>query len=291
MRFGMRGLVVAVVVGAALPVSAAGSVEGGARQARGVQAEGLAQRSAGPRLGAVTTASVRETVEGSRYTIRTTVKSPARATKVTLQKFNPPEYSFEEPGWDDVKTVSVRGRSRIKTTVVAAGPNSERYRAVVRYPRVKPIPSRPVTVRIWRWIPLSDYDPYYETGGTTTVGTFGINGNVYTGFGPYLYSHVGSWEARFTPGRHCKAFRGIIGLDDDSDDGSSGTISIISDDTQAYVSPSLTPGMTSTITVPLATPYRLGIRLSDTSPGGTENHDAIESYPAIGDPALLCTGV
>jgi len=39
-----------------------------------------------------------------------------------------------------------------------------------------------------------------------------------------LHSHVGSWEARFTPGRHCKALRGTVGLDDDSDDGSSGTI-------------------------------------------------------------------
>ena len=185
----------------------------------------------------------------------------------------------------------VRGRAKIKTVVVATDHNTERYRAIVRYKTTEPVTTRPVTVRIWRWIPLSDYTPYYETGGTTTNGTFGINGRVYAGFGPYLYSHVGSWEARFTPGRHCKAFMGTVGLDDDSDDGSSGTIAITGDDEPIYQSPSLTPGMELEITIPLTKPYRLGINLSDTSPGGTEGHDEIESYPAIGVPALLCTGV
>jgi hypothetical protein len=219
------------------------------------------------------------------------LRSPKSAAKVTVQKFDPPEYSFQEPAWVDVKTVSVRGRTKIKTGVVATDHNTERDRAIVRYKTSKPITTRPVTVRIWRWIPLSDYTPYYETGGTTTRGIFGINGRVYTGFGPYLYSHIGSWEARFTPGRHCKVLKGTVGLDDDSDDGSSGTIAITGDDEPIYQSPSLTPGVDLAITIPLTKPYRLGIQLSDTSPGGTEDHDEIESYPAIGDPALLCTGV
>jgi hypothetical protein len=144
-------------------------------------------------------------------------------------------------------------------------------------------------VTIWRWIPLSDYDPYYETGGTT-FGTFGINGRIYEGWGPLLHSHVGYWEASFTPGRHCAAFRGLVGLDDDSDDASSGTVAITPDDVQIYESQPLAPGTELPVTVPLANPYRLGVILTDTTPGGTDGHDDIESYPSIGDPTLLCTG-
>ena len=230
----MLDRVVAVVGAAALLVAAASSAASGAPQEHVANEVFLAKR-AEPRLGAVTTASVRQTTEGDRYKIRTTIRSPKRDTKITLQKFDPPEYSFEEPEWNDVKTLSVRGRSKIKTTVVATGPNTERYRTVVNYQQARKIVTRAVSVTVWRWIPLSEYDPYYETGGTTTLGTFGMNGHVYSGFGPYLFSHVGSWEARFTPGRHCTAFKGVIGLDDDSDDGSSGTISITSDDTQVYL--------------------------------------------------------
>lgn len=287
-RAGAATLVAAMLVGA---TDAAGGAFNGAPQAPGFERAAAAKPDVGADRGARTAASVRRAVEGVRYTITTTLRSPTRATKVTLQKFDPPEYSFQEPAWADVKTLRVRGRAKIKTKVVATDHNIERYRAIVRYESAKPVTTRPVAVRIWRWIPLSDYYPYYETGGTTTQGTFGINGRVYAGFGPYLHSHVGSWEARFTPGRHCNAFKGTFGLDDDSDDGSSGTIAIVGDDKPLYQSPSLTPGMDLAITVPLPEPYRLGIQLSDTSPGGTEGDDEFESYPAIGAPALLCTGV
>ncbi len=63
------------------------------------------------------------------------------------------------------------------------------------------------------------------------------------------------------------------------------------DDTRVYHSSALTPGMSLPVSVPIAKPYRLGIQLSDTSPGGTEGHDEVEAYPAIGDPALRCTGL
>jgi hypothetical protein len=293
-RVGAALLAVAVLVGSA---SAASGALGGAPQEWTSGSPAAEKTSTRAERGATTTASVREAVEGDRYTITTRLRSPKSAAKVILQKFDPPEYSFQEPAWVDVKTLRMRGRAKIKTVVVATDHNTERYRTIVRYKTAKPVTTRPVTtrpvtVRIWRWIPLSDYTPYYETGGTTATGTFGINGRVYTGFGPYLYSHVGSWEARFTPGRHCKALKGTVGLDDDSDDGSSGTIAVTGDDEPIYQSPTLTPGMDLAVTIPLAKPYRLGIQLSDTSPGGgTEGLDETESYPAIGDPALLCTGV
>lgn len=240
--------------------------------------------------GATTTTSVAQTVEGNRYVVTTTVKSPKHATSITLQKLDAPDYSFQDPEWDDVRTVAVRGRAKIRTVVVATEKNTERYRAVVRYKKAKPFTSKPTTVKVWRWIPLSEYDAYYETGGTG-FGTFSINGRSYRGFGPYYYLSLGSWESRFTPGRNCKALKGVLGLDDDSGDGASGTVTVTADDRTIYTSRSLTPGMSLPVTIPLATPYRLGLLLTDTTPGGTDGHDDIEAYPSIGDPLLLCTGV
>ena len=145
------------------------------------------------------------------------------------------------------------------------------------------VASKPISVTVWRWIPLRDYEPYYSAG-YPAFGQVSLNGRRYDGWGA-RYVHAGSWEARFTPGRHCNAFRGVLGLSDNSDDGSSGTIGFTADDSLIYGSPPLTPGMEFPVEVPLAKPYRFGIQLADTSP------DKIESWPVIGDPAFLCTGV
>lgn len=277
----------AFVVAAA--VIAAGTSGAGAAPTNDQSVETSLAAKAPAKRGVTMAASTRQTVEGSRYTLTASVRSPKQAGSITIQKFDPPDYSFQEPEWDDVKTIPVRGRAEFKLVVVATERDSERYRAVVRYKKAKPVTSKPAAVTIWRWIPLSEYDPYYETGGTT-FGTFGINGVNYKGWGPSLSSYVNSWEARFTPGRHCIAFKGVLGLDDDSDDGASGTVAIISDDRPLYTSPMLTPGMAEPVTVALSKPYRLGLRLTDTTPGGTDGHDVLEAYPSIGDPALLCSG-
>jgi hypothetical protein len=137
---------------------------------------------------------------------------------------------------------------------------------------------------VWRWIPLSDYPPYYQTS-SVGFGQVTINGTAYDGWGPRTYSHVGPWESKYTPGRNCKSFRGVIGLSDISDDGSSGVVKVTVEDAVVYQSPTLTPGMDVPLTLPIALPYRFGLQAFDTSTG------VIESWPAIGDPALLCTGV
>ncbi len=82
-----------------------------------------------------------------------------------------------------------------------------------------------------------------------------------------------------------------MGLDDDSDDGSSGTVALTADGIPIYQSRSLTPGMALPVTIPIANPYRLALQLTDTTPGGSDGHDPIEAYPSIGDPTLRCTGV
>jgi hypothetical protein len=49
--------------------------------------------------------------------------------------------------------------------------------------------------------------------------------------------------------------------------------------------------MSVPVTVELAEPYRFGIQLFDTTPGGTTGRDDVESWPVLGEPAFLCTGV
>lgn len=241
--------------------------------------------------GATVTASVKQVEEGDRLTLTATIKSPTRASKVTLQKLYVPAY-YGDPSWQPVKTLNVRGNRHVKFGVVATYLNFERYRVTVTYNNAKPYTSKPLNVTVWRWIPLSDYDPYYESEPYgTAFGTTTINGHPYTGWGAATYSHTGVWESRFTPGRHCKTFRGVLGVADISADGSSGTVNFTADDTTIYESPSLTPGMDLPVTIPLPNPYRFGIQLFDTTPGGTTGRDAIESWPVIGEPALLCTGV
>jgi hypothetical protein len=209
-----------------------------------------------------------------------------------LQKWKPSLYGWDAATWERVKSRSVRGDRKVSFGAVAVNQNAERYRAVVTYKNAKPFTSKPVGVTVWRWIPLSEYDPYYEAEPYAAIfGTTTINGQAYKGWGAASYSHTGTWESRFTPGRHCTSFRRVLGLGDISADGSSGVINFTADDTVIYQSAPLTPGMGLPVTVPLAKPYRFGIQLFDTTPGGTTGRDAVESWPVIGDPALLCTGV
>lgn len=240
----------------------------------------------------VLSSSTKEVEEGDRLTLTATVKSPKIATRATLQKWSVPLYS-STGSWQPVKTAKVRGRSKIPFKTVATDENTERYRVSVAYrSATRPVTSSAVSITVWRWIPLNEYDPYYEAQPyATTFGTTVIAGQAYSGWGAASYSHTGTWESRFTPGRHCNAFSAVLGVADMSGDGSSGAITLTADDTQIYASPTLTPGISLPVTVDLAEPYRFGIQLFDTTPGGTTGRDAVESWPVLGEPAFLCTGV
>ncbi|WP_148575643.1 hypothetical protein [Nocardioides caldifontis] len=234
--------------------------------------------------GVTLTASAKQVEEGDRFALTAVIKSPAKAATVTLQRWHVPPY-FGEPSWQSVKTLRAKRKSKVTFRAVATDLNDARYRVSLQYrDNRKRFVSNATAVTIWRWIPLSEYDPYYETSGLL-FGEAAINGIRYVGWGAAYFSHAGTWEARFTPGRHCKAFSGVLGVADVSDDGSSGTVKLTADDQVIYESTPLTPGMDLPVHIPLSKPYRIGIQLFDTSP------DAIESWPVIGEPELLCTGV
>jgi hypothetical protein len=240
----------------------------------------------------VLSSSTNEVTEGDRLTLTAGVKAPRRATRATLQKWTKAQYA-STASWEVVRTVEVRGRSKIRFKTVVADENTERYRVSVAYQdTAKPLKSRAVKIQVWRWIPLNEYRPYYEAQAYAAgFGSTTIAGHAYSGWGAATYSHTGTWESRFTPGRHCKAFKAVLGVADISGDGSSGLITLTADDIQIYTSPTLTPGMSVPVTIDLAQPYRFGIQLFDTTPGGTTGRDAVESWPVLGEPAFLCSGV
>lgn len=226
---------------------------------------------------------VTEVVEGDRFTVSARITTPRQAKRVTLQRWTVPLY-YGEPHWEAVKSVKVRDRKRITFRRVATALNQERLRAVVSYSAGKPVRSKPVAVKVWRWIPLSEFQPYYETSGLI-FGEATMNGRRFKGYGAAYYSRVGAWEGRFTPGRNCKGFRGVLGVADISADGSSALVKITADDELVYESPALTPGMDVPMEIGLPLAYRVGFQLVNTSP------EDVYSWPMIGDPTMLCTGV
>ncbi len=80
--------------------------------------------------------------------------------------------------------------------------------------------------------------------------------------------------------------RGTFGVTDDSDDGASATIQVLSEGTdQVYSSPALVPGSVDSNSVGLPTPYRISIIGTNTSPEG------VSAFPAAGDLQFLCHGL
>lgn len=172
----------------------------------------------------------------------------------------------------------------IRVRAVAGEADTDRFRVIATTKPGKTVRTRPASVSVWHWFDIDGFDSYYATAGVrdSSLFQFGMNGNQYRGWyatGPYEM-----WEARYTPGRNCIAFRGVFGVTDGSTDGSSAHFTITADGVPIYDSPTLTPGMGKAVTVPIRKPYRLGIQARDDSA------EELWSEPAIGDAQLLCRG-
>lgn len=235
--------------------------------------------------------SAKEAVEGDRLTVKATVGSQKQAMRATLYEWTVPAY-FGTASWEPVKSVSVRGRGKVKFKAVAGAADSERFRVGVTYRAAKEVFSKPVSVKVWRWVPLSDISTYYSSSSLfLSFTTVSINGLAQKAWGPVTYGQDRSWEQRFTPGRRCKSFRALLGLSDLSGDGTSGVIKLTADDQVIYESPALAPGMTVPVAVPLSLPYRFGLQSFDTTPLAPTDQKAVRGWPMVGEPELLCSGV
>lgn len=221
-----------------------------------------------------------EVTEGDRLTVKVKVPKAATARSVTLQELGTDTYG--RPAW--VKAGKRRAAKVSKFSVTVTATNVAKYRALVSYKKsAKPVKSNVASVKVWRWISLEDYVAYESTGGAS-FDEVALAGRTY--FSWYAYSSsYRSWETRWTPGRNCKAFKGVAGVTDWSADGSSATVAVLADGVPVWQSPTLTPGMTVPFEVPLAMPYRFALLAVNSSA------DGVRAYPAVGDPAFLCTGV
>jgi hypothetical protein len=231
---------------------------------------------------AVVKASARTVTEGDRITLRLRVPKSAQARRVILQERVTGYYTTS---WTDVDSKAARARLKFRTTVTAT--NEAAYRVAITYRgRVKPVLSRAAKVRVWRWIELRDFTPYFQTL-LAGYGEADMDGSRYAVWGGYDGTTTRAWEARVTPGRHCTKFRAVLGLADTSDDGSTGVVSFAVDEAATiYHSPELTPGMTLPVELELASkPYRFGLSAANTSA------DKVKAYPMVGNGAFYCTGI
>lgn len=232
-------------------------------------------------LGVTVVTAPADVTQGDKYDVVVRVASPRRARTVQIQTQTTDIFGAVQ--WTFLKSVRVAGQAKRSVPLVATGVGRQRFRALVTYRDAKPATSRPFGTTVWQWTVLSRIPSYYSTGGVADYSgaQFGMNGDQYVGW--FTHYDYGMWEARYTPGRNCKAFRGVFGVTDDSSDGSSGEFTLLTDETDVvYQSPSLVPGAVETVQLELANPYRFAIQARDTSP------DGLAAYPAIGNPEFLC---
>lgn len=219
-------------------------------------------------------------VEGEPFSLRARVSRTTGARQVQLLAAAP------GAPWQVVSKTRARKKRTYSFTATAGPEDTVRYRVKVLYERGT-VSSTPASTAVWHWTPMTDFEPYLQTPGVS----FGnnvhitINGVGYRG-GWETYGKYGVWESRVTPGRHCSALRGVVGISDDSADGSSAVVTVTAEETTpVYTSPTLTPGMSVPFQVALATPFRLGVSATRTS------LPTLAAYPALATPELLCTGL
>jgi hypothetical protein len=226
--------------------------------------------------------------EGHRYHVKIRLAKARGVSRV--QVLQQQTDVLGDTSWEVAKTLHPHGHHRLRTRLVPIQANTQRTRAKVIYKSGERARSNTARTTVWSWTPLTSFRPYYATTGTSPYIPYAIDGTEYPP-GWTTYETEPSWETRHTLGHHCKAFKGTTGLTDSSADGSSATITITANGTDnLYTSPTLTPGMAKPFHFSMSRIYRLWITATNTgSDAGTTL--ATKTYPAIGDPELLCTGM
>ena len=230
-------------------------------------------------------AAPRQVTEGDRYTVSINLKRTSLLRRIHVQ--HRVTDVFGDRSWQTVKKLKPPSGKRLSYRTVAGDTDREIIRVLLQPKSGRPITSKPVSVDVWHWYPLTTFDSYYATAGVADYNgnQFAMNGRTYTGSW-YTYGTARSWESRYTLGRKCTNMSGTFGLTDSSADGSSATVQVLAEGVEpVYVSPTLAPGAVDTRLTPLASPYRISILGTNTSP------DKVLAYPAVGDLQFLCHGV
>lgn len=234
-----------------------------------------------------------DVTEGDRFRVTARIAKPKQAVRVTFQYQDTSVYSFESvTRWTTLKTIKVKGRKKVVASIQADTAKEAKFRAVVAYRGTKhTAKSSASRVNYWHWQGLSG--GYDSTGSGTDVLGFTMAGISRRGW--YMYAGA-SAENRYTLSGSCKEFKATVGLTDRSADGSTGTVtfSTISPAATAqpvWTSPTLVPGRTVAVAIPLSAPYRFSIFGQNTSTAVTDSNSkttTLAAYPAVSDPEFLC---
>ncbi|GAA4099797.1 hypothetical protein ACFFOS_09245 [Nocardioides kongjuensis] len=226
---------------------------------------------------AITIAARSTVVQRGKKVVVTGTVTSKRITKVTLQQ------KRSGTAWKSQATVAVRADGSFKVKDKTTTAVVRKYRVVsATGPRKK---SAKVTVGVYDWQDLTKLKARTSMGWGPQK-TVQVNG---TAYGPAFASY--NWGPTaplidFNVNRSCISLRARFGLSDNSDATARATISVVSDGTAVY---SKSFGLTESelVTVPLSSPFRVGITSTVENPG---NVTPVPNAIAVAaDPEIYCT--
>lgn len=226
---------------------------------------------------AITIAAKSTVVQRGKKVVITGEVTSKKVTKVALQQ------KRKGTSWRTQATATVKSdgsyRLKDKTTTAVI----RKYRVVsAAGPKQR---SAKVTVGVYEWKDLTKLK-HRAFSGWSIEKSVQINA---TAYGP-AFRGWGSPNtaplADYNVNRNCVSLRARFGLSDTSDLAGRATITVLGDDVPAY---SKSFGITQSeyVTVPLASPFRVGLTFTVENAGGLPT--APGAVPVVADPELFCT--
>ncbi|GAA3541653.1 hypothetical protein [Nocardioides daeguensis] len=216
-------------------------------------------------------------VERGKKVVVTGTVTGKKVTKVTLQQ------KRAGTPWKAQATVKVKADGSFllkdKTTTAVI----RKYRVVsASGPRTR---SAKVTVGVYAWADLTKRKARSSMRWSQQK-TVAINGTSYgLAFTSYNWGNIAPL-VDFNVNRNCIALRARFGLSDNSDAAARATVSVVSDGSTVYAK---SFGLTESelATVPIASPFRVGITATVENPGNLT--PAPNAIAVAAEPEILCT--
>ncbi|WGY04281.1 hypothetical protein QI633_11035 [Nocardioides sp. QY071] len=229
--------------------------------------------AAGP---AITIAVKSPVVTRGKKVVVTGTVTNKKVTKVTLQQ------KRKGTSWKAQATAMVKadGTYRLKDKTTTAV--TRKYRVIsATGPKKK---SAKVTVGVYEWKDLTKLK-VRTSMGWSQQNTVQINATTYS---PALVGYVWSGPSLvdYNLNHNCISLRARLGLSDSSDSTAQATISVLSDDTAVYAK-SFRLTQSEVVTVPLGSPFRVGLSFTADNPGNLT--PAPRTVPVAADPEVFCT--
>ncbi|MCR1783153.1 hypothetical protein KVF89_11470 [Nocardioides carbamazepini] len=226
---------------------------------------------------AISIAAKSTQVERGKKVVVTGAVTNKRVTRVTLQQ------KRVGTKWKAQATAKVKANGTYKLKDKTTTAVTRKYRVVsAAGPKQK---SAKVTVGVYAWRDLTKVQPRVMNGWSVekTVNVNGVAyGPAYRGWvHPTLPSLVD-----YNLNRECISLRARFGISDASDLAARATISVLGDDVPVY---SKSFGLTQSeyVTLPLGSPFRVGLTYTVENPGGLPTPP--NTVPVVAQPEAFCT--